>query len=360
MPLIESPRGWSRSRWLLVGVALVVLVGAAVVAWRVVAGEDRSRFAEAVALAPSSTERFSWTDWSGVRSELGVSLSASSSTQDIEDFLLMAFDRDLAPVSALEESAPAIHADLGFSPATIDWELFAQGEDGAVVIMGLPDDFDVDRVRSRLRGVGFTEPDEADGVWLGGVDLLESLSGPVTPELAAIQIDEDAGLLLGSDDPDYLAARASDERGDVEDGVADVVAESGAALSASAYTGDYTCAELSMTTAPDSADQTRAAELVEASGGVHPVTGYVIAAQPGGSVRVALGFETNDQAVADADSRSQLAAGPAPGQGGSFTDSFTVDRAAARGRVVTLDLTPVDGAFVLSNFNHGPVLFATC
>ncbi|GAA4820204.1 hypothetical protein GCM10025786_29650 [Nocardioides caeni] len=352
--------GWSRRRWLVVGLTLALVVVAAVVVWRVVGGEDRTRFAEAVALAPASTARFSWTDWAGVRDELDADLSASSSTQDIEDFLLEAFDRDLAPVSALEESAPAIHADLGFSPATIDWELFAQGEDGAVVIIGLPEDFDVERVRNRLRGVGFEEPDDADGVWRGGADLLQGLSGPVTPELAAIQIDEDAGLLLGSDDPDFLAARAGDARGDREDGISDVVDAAGEALSASAYTGDYTCAELSMTTSPDPADQTRAAELIEEAGGIHPVAGYAIAARPDGDIRVTLAFENEDQARADADSRSQLAAGPALGQGGAFADSFTVARASARGRVVTLDLAPEPDAFVLSNFNHGPVLFATC
>lgn len=352
--------GWSRRRWVVAVVVLVLVAVAGVVVWRVVDDGDRSRFSSAVELAPESTARFSWTDWAGIREELDSDLSASSSTQDIEEFLLQTFDGDLAPASALEESAPVIHAELGFSPATIDWELFAQGEDGAVVIMGVSDDFDLDRVRTRLKAVGFEEPDEDDGVWRGGADLLESLSGPVTPELAAIQIDESARLLVGSDDPDFLAQRADNARGDRTDGISDVVAAAGPALSASAYTGDYTCAELSMTTAPDVADQTRGAELIEEAGGVHPVTGFAIAAQPGGDVRVTLGFENAEQARADADSRSQLAAGPAPGQGGSFTDSFTVDRASARDRVVTLDLTPEPGAFVVSNFNHGPVLFATC
>ena len=56
-----------------------------------------------------------------------------------------------------------------------------------------------------------------------------------------------------------------------------------------------------------------------------------------------------------------LAAGQAPGQGGAFADRFSVDvRATADGDVVTLDLAPTEGSYVLSDLSTGPVLFATC
>lgn len=346
-----------RSIILVVVVALVAVAG--VVTWRVVRDDDGTRLTEAMALAPESTVRFSWTDWAGVREELGADLTASSPASEVEDFLLEAFDRDLTAATALDQSAPTIHTELGFSPATIDWELFAQGEDGAVVIMGLPEDADVPALEDQLRSAGFTQPDEKDGVWLGGVDLLETLSGPVTPELAALQVDADAGVLYGSDDPRYLTERADAARGDRDDGVAEAAAAAGTALAASAYTGEHTCAELSMAEA-DPADRTRASELIEEAGEVHPLTGFAIAAQPGGEVRVALALDSEDQARTDADSRSRLAAGPAPGQGGSFPERFTLGKVTAVGSVVTMDLAPVDGWLVLSDFNHGPVLFATC
>ncbi|MCR1786128.1 hypothetical protein KVF89_26590 [Nocardioides carbamazepini] len=348
-----------RRRWIVLLVAAALVVSAAVVVvWRL-RSDDRSRFAAALRLAPTSASRFSWTDWAGVRAELDADLSSSSTGDDVGAFLQDAFDRDLSSTTALDASAPTIQDEIGFSPATLDWELFTQGTDGALVLMGLPEDFDVAGLRDRLRSIGFAEPDEADGVWRGGVDLLEGLGGPVTPELAALVIDEDAGVLAGSDDPDFLERRGDLARGDHEDGVRDVVDAVGPALSASVATGDQACSSLAMTDA-DPADRTRASELVEQAGGVHPVTGFAIAAQPGGGVRVAMAFETDDQARADADSRSKLAAGPAPGQGGTFPERFELGEVVASGRVLTMAMTPVEGTYVVSDLSHGPVLFATC
>ncbi|WP_408898078.1 hypothetical protein ACJ5H2_03005 [Nocardioides sp. R1-1] len=350
-----------RRRWIVLTVVAALVVAAAVVLVGRLLGGDRSRLAEALALAPSSAVRFSWTDWAGVREELGAELSASSSGTDVDDLLAEAFDRDLSSTTALDESAATLQEELGFSPATIDWELFTQGPDGAMVIMGLPDGFDLAGLRERLRAVGFSEPDDAAGVWRGGVDLLEGLGGPVTPELAALQVDEEAGLLVGSDDPAFLEQRADLARGHDDDGVSEVADAVGSALSAAVATGDQACSSLAMTDA-DPADRTRASELVEQAGGVHPLTGFAIAARAGGEVRVAMAFETEDQARADADSRSRLAAGPAPGQGGSFPERFTLGKGdvVASGRVLTMDLTPVEGSFVVSDLSHGPVLFATC
>lgn len=350
---------WSRRRWLVVAAAVLLVATVAVVTWRLVRDDDKTRFETALELAPKDAVRLSWTDWAGVRRELGADLDADSTGDEVDDFLLRAFDHDLSANTALEESAPTIQEELGFSPATIDWELFAQGEQGAIVIMGLPDDFDYQHLREQLRTAGFAEPEEDDGVWTGGVDLLEDLSGPVTPELAALVVDEADGVLYGSDEVATLEDRAEQARGDDDDGIADVVGAAGPALSAAAYAGSYTCSKLSMADAPP-ADRTRAAELIEAAGGVHPLTGYAIAAQPGGAVRVAMALETEKQARADADSRRDLASGPAPGQGGTFPEMFTLDKVSAADRVIRMDLTPVDGWQVVSDLNQGPVLFATC
>ncbi|MFC6342457.1 hypothetical protein ACFP8W_10755, partial [Nocardioides hankookensis] len=63
---------------------------------------------------------------------------------------------------------------------------------------------------------------------------------------------------------------------------------------------------------------------------------------------------------ANAASRAVLAAGPAPGQGGDFSDRFSVASASAEGDLVTLDLVPRSGEYVFSDLASGPVLFATC
>ena len=55
-----------------------------------------------------------------------------------------------------------------------------------------------------------------------------------------------------------------------------------------------------------------------------------------------------------------LAAGPAPGQGGDFSDRFAVDEVTAEGTLVRMVLDPEPGAFVLSDLSSGPVLFAPC
>ena len=70
--------------------------------------------------------------------------------------------------------------------------------------------------------------------------------------------------------------------------------------------------------------------------------------------------ESEEQARRNADSRAQLAVGPAPGQGGTFDDRFRLGRVSAEGSVATMELEPREGEYVLSDLTSGPVLFATC
>ena len=73
-----------------------------------------------------------------------------------------------------------------------------------------------------------------------------------------------------------------------------------------------------------------------------------------------MGFETEKQARTNADTRTELASGPAPGQGGDFSDRFELGPVTADGVVVTMELTPTEGSYVLSDLSNGPLLFATC
>ena len=75
---------------------------------------------------------------------------------------------------------------------------------------------------------------------------------------------------------------------------------------------------------------------------------------------MAFEFESSDLARTNADSRVVLARGPAPGQGGSFSERFRVDAVTAAGGLVVMQLTPRADAYVLSDLSTGPVLFATC
>lgn len=339
-------------------IVLVVLVVALLAAAALVAAvrwRDRTELQQAAGYAPGDAERLSWTDWAGVREAVG--------TDELGKLLDRGFDRDLTSTSALVQSGPELEDRFGFSPATVDWELFAQSEQGAVVILRLPDGTDFDDLADGLERSGFQRPGDGDtdgAVWEGGSELLAEIGSTLTPELQYVALDADERLVLTSDTRAYLE-HAVDALGDGElpDGMTEVVEASDDALSAAVYDGPYTCAALAMSHA-DRADQAEAERLVADAGEVNPVTGFAMSAQPGGQVRVAMSFEGEDQARTNAETRAVLAGGPAPGQGGDFTDRFSVESATADGDVVTLDLAPAEGSYVLSDLSTGPVLFATC
>ena len=344
--------------------ALVTLVAAVLLAgvvgmrwWR---DSQRTDLQLAASYAPKDAQRLTWTHWAGVRAAVDADLDAESSGEQVQGFLDDAYDRDLTSASALVGSAPVLQARFGFSPATADWELFSQSEAGAVVIVRLPDGTDFDELADQLEGTGYTRPDDDGGVWLGGEQLLPTLGANLTPELQYVALDAGRHLVLTSDTAAYLeeAVTGLDDH-DLSQGLEDVVPASGDALSAAVYDGPYACSALAMSQA-DASDAAQGDELVEQAGGVDPLTGFAISVQPDGGVRVAMAFASDEQARRNADSRSALASGPAPGQGGDFADRFSVESASADGRVVRLDLEPRPDTYVLSDLSSGPVLFATC
>ncbi len=343
----------------LVLAAVVLLVVGGLVVWRL--GSSATAFEEAVATAPEGTERATWTDWSAVRRELGVDLDAGASSQEVQALLDDAFTQDLASASALNTSAVVLHEELGVSPATLRWELFAQSADGAVEVLAVTEDVDLDDVRDRLQALGWKPPDSGGGVWVGGADVLAGVGPGLTPELQHVAVLDEEGLLLTSDTAGYLERAVEAARGEAERvaGLDDVTVALGDPVTAVVYTGPHACEKLAMAQA-DADAQAQADQLVDAAGGVHPLTAFAMGSFPGGDVRVALEVEDADDAGAEADARGKLASGPAPGQGGDFSERFEVVRAAADGRVVTLDLEPRDGEYVLSDLSSGPVLFATC
>lgn len=323
-------------------------------------GLRMSEFQRAVSLAPEGAQRLTWTDWAGARRALEVDLDADSSDEEVDQFLSDAFEEDLSPMSALLESTPAMHERFPFSPVTLDWELLSQSEEGAVILMRLPEGTSFDAVEDGIEELGYQRPGDDGGVWHGGVDLLPAI-GTLTPELQFLAIDADQRLVVGSDAENYLAQAMETVTGDAEsvDGLDDVVDALDEPLAAAVYDGELACRSLAMGAA-DAADQDQAADLIAAAGEVSPMTAFAMATEPGLGVRVAMSFETEDQARANADSRAALASGPAPGQGGDFSDRFRLGAVRADGDVVTMDLQPEDGGYLLSDLSSGPVLFATC
>jgi hypothetical protein len=340
---------------LLAVVALIVVLGVRPF------GLGRTEFAKAVASAPAGTERVSWTDWAGVRRELGSAVTSRSSTAEVQAFLDDGADADLTSRSALLQSAPHLQELFGFSPASVEWELFSQSHDGAVITLRLPDSIDLGDIANRLEDLGFPRPGSDTGVWAGGPDLLSTIAADLTPELAYLVLDADDHLILASDQQRFLETAFLAATGDGErvDGLDAVVGAVGEPLSAAVYSGDYACGALAMGNA-DAEDQAQAVELVAAAGTVDPYLAFAMAMRPEGDVRVAMEFANDDQARDNADSRAVLATGPAVGQGGDFAERFALRSASADGSVVVLDLDPVEGEYVLGDLSSGPVLFATC
>ena len=349
-----------RARLLVVGAGLLVLalVVAGLLWWRSAQLTDLQR---ALALAPPDAQRLSWTDWASVREELGAEVTGGSGTGELESFLDEGFEADLTSTSALLQSASVLHQSYGFSPASLEWELLSQSDEGAAILMRTPDSFDFEALADRLEGLGYDRPESDTGVWEGGSDLLAGISPTLTPELQHIALDADRQLIVASDLAGYLDQAMETVTGDGDrlEGFDDLAEATGEPLSAAIYSGTVACEALAMSSA-DPADQAQAEELIRSAGEVNPVTGFAMSVQPGRDVRVVLEFENDEQAKVNADTRSVLARGPAPGQGGDFSDRFAVDRVTAEGSLVTLALDPVEGEYVLSDLSSGPLLFATC
>jgi hypothetical protein len=348
-----------RLRLVLGGVLVVALVAGGLGGWWWT--QRPPEFARAVGLAPADTERVGWTDWAAVREDLGADLGATSPADEVAAMLDAGFERDLTSASALGSSALSLHDTVGLSPATLDWELFAQSDAGAALLLRPPEDASFDDLGVRLESLGFARPDDDTGVWRGGPDVVARAGGTLTPELQHWVLLEDERLVVTSDTESYAAVAAAAAVGDGERvrGLGDVVVPTGRPRAAVVYSGGYACEHLAMAQA-DGPDQEQAAALVREAGTISPLTGFALSVQPGGGVRVALTFETDTQARANADSRAALAAGPAPGQGGDFSERFSVESVTAGGRTVVLELAPREGAYVMSDLSAGPVLFATC
>ena len=346
-----------RSRLVLVaglGAALLLVAAGSLTLWRWT--HQDTAFAQAVRLAPAGTERIGWTDWASVRGA-----TEPGSADELRSMLDAAYDADLSSASALATSAETLRDRFVVSPANLEWELFTQSPDGAALFLRLPDGYPIAELGERLESLGFDRPADPHGTWRGGADVVARVGGTLTPQLQHWVLLADEGLVVTSDTPEYAAAAAAAATGDGDrvEGLDAVVAASGSPRSAVVYAASYACERLAMAQA-DGPDQEQGAELVRQAGTISPLTAYAMSAQPDGDVRVAMSFESEEQARANADSRAALASGPAPGQGGDFAERFDVVSATAEDVTVVLELRPRAGAYVLSDLSAGPVLFASC
>ncbi len=351
----------TRRRGLYVG-GLVVLVVLAAALLLLVVPQDRTPLGQGTRALPTDVVRSTFTDWAQVREEAdGAGLVGEDRVAPLEEFAERAYDLGLTIGSPLAESLVGMARTFGFTPADAAWELYGQSREGAVDVLRLLT-VDYADVAAGLEAAGYVQ-EEDPRVWTATPEVVAGLEVPLTPLHQTVALVEEEDLVLLADSLESLAPALAvvdgemDSLADVE-GVDQLVEVAGEASVATLWVGDFACEDLAMSTA-DEADQAEADRLVAAAGGVHPLTGLVMAQQADGAVEVGLLFEDDARAEDDLQPRTDLAAGPAPGQGGAFTDRFTVADAVTDGALVHLTLTPVDGPF-LSDVGEGPVLFATC
>ncbi len=344
---------------------LVLVAGLLVVGTVVWKRAHRSNLDEALSLVPASSLRVGFTDWGVVRRRLDAHLGAAPDTDAVEGLMRRAYDGDWSAASSIDASAAALQSTFGFSPATAQWEAFAQGRQGATMVLKVADGADFGVLAENLRSAGYQRPEKDDGVWQGGIDLVAGLDPTLSPELQYVALLEDRGLVVSSDDPSFAASAARTAAGDGSsfasvEGVSDIASRLGEPANAMLWGKDFACTDLAMSQADDDA-QAQAEARVADVGGVTPLAGLAMAMEPGRALRVVAHFEDSGRAEKNLRPRARLAVGEAIGRGGSFADDFELTSSKAAGSDVVLDLRPRSrSGFVLSALYDGPLLFATC
>lgn len=352
-------------RLVVLVVVLALLVSGAVVGRLVWQHHQRSDLARALEMLPADSLRVGFTDWAGVRRELGEDPGRRPSGAVVRELVEKAYDTDLSAASSIDESAAALQDKFGFSPATVAWEAYAQSRVGAAMVVRLPDDHDFKEQSKTLRGLGYRAPSRETGVWRGGADVVSSIDPTITPELQYVVLLPDQHLLVSSDAADQAARVAKVASGTGRSladspAIGDLVDQVGAAANAMVWAGDFVCSDLAMSQA-DADDQARADQLVRAAGGVSPMNGMVMAMSARRTLTVAQHFETDAQARRNLRPRARLAVGEAVGRGGSFADTLRLTGSRAdRASVVLTWRAKRRTGYVLSALYDGPVLFATC
>ena len=343
---------------------LAVLAGGAT--WRMLS--TRSTYEQALDALPRSTLRTTFTDWAEVRAQArGTGLSAGSPLSAVRSFLDRAYDLDLTSGSGITDSTRSLARLFGFSPLDARWEVLGQSRRGQVDVLRLDDDVDLSGVERALRRLGYDAPSQGSGTggtWAGTPELVTRLDPDLTPLQQNVAVLPDQHLVLMSDTAAEVSRAAVVARGsrgsllDV-DGVASLAGHAGRPAAAEQWTGTFACEDLSMGSASTEDAQT-GKRLVARAGGISPLEGLLMAQRPDRTVVVGMHFETSDQASSDLQPRVDLAAGDAPGQGGTFPDRFRVTSGDADGHDVVLQGRLRPRQSLLSDLSSGPVLFATC
>ncbi len=349
-------------RFVLVATVALLLLAALLVWW--LSRGPSGRYAEALDNLPESTLRSSFTDWTAIKEQTDVpDREQAMQPGQVRRFLDRAYDLDLVTGSTQLDVIPGLSEVFGYSLAQADWEAYGQSRDGAVSVLKVEEEVDLDEVGDNLEQAGYNRPDEDDGVWRGSADLVAQFDTPMSTLQIHVVLLADQHLVLTSDSATYLERVREVVRGDAPslrgvDGVDELIGAAPEATSSQLWSRDFACEDLSMSQA-DSVDQDEGARLVEQAGGVTPLDGLLLARTSAEQAVVAMWFDSAEDADHDLQPRTDLARGAAPGQGGDFSERFGLTASRVDGRLITMSLRAKTET-LLGDLGQGPVLFASC
>ena len=226
-------------RWPVVVAAVAVLAVLAAGALLVARRPDHRPGAGGRRSPRPAPSRLSWTDWAAVRPSSTPTSSASSTPSELEDFLDEGFDADLTSTLRAGGVGRRCSTSGSASPPRPSTGSCSASRPTA------PSHAPAPRRRptstssaDSLEELGYDRPDDEDGVWVGGADLLPEIGPDLTPELQYVALDADDHLVLTSDSAAFLEQALDERRRAGSRASTRWSAASGEPLSAAIYTGD--------------------------------------------------------------------------------------------------------------------------
>src|SRR5665811_100008 len=325
--------------------------------------DARTPLASAAELLAPNTRIASFTDWAKVRKELGVTSFADGT--DREAFLLRAHEEDMSYRSLLEGTALDMHKVYGWSPFNIDWEIYGQADDGALLAAGMGSGLSGSSVEDSLRANGYKE---ADGIWSSTTDNRATVAPGQPTALAHIAVLGGERLILASDSADYLLDSLTRHRENTRSladvrSVRGVLAPLSGAVSAAVLRSKDAC-EMANLAEATAAEKSQAKNLVEPLGPLakmsHLGQGLFTTAN-GQRVRYAMEFGSATEASQQVRIRRELTTGTIVGRVAEIEDFMAFDGARTRDNTAILDFAvgdPTNSA--ITEIGDGPMLFAAC
>ncbi len=350
----------------VIAVALVVVVltlGAGLVASRIL--HHDSRVESALRTLPAQTLVANFTDWASIRSALGPDLSSAAPAGERARLFTRAYDRDFTTASVLGVFDPEMADTFGWTVLDSTWEMYGQSRDGSVAVLRMPAGFDFGAADRALTTLGYVAA--AGGVRVADASTLSAIAPDLTPQLTAIAMLPDDGLIVTSDAAAYTRLTVDTIHGSATslyDGDHGVRAMSAAltdtSVSALLDVGSYSCTAAGFSGA-DAVQRELARQRIRQAGGVSETDGLTLSVDAARSLTVVMNFASADQATEELAPRQELARGVAPDQGGTFDERFSIASADTVGSDLVLVLDPrTPDTQLLRDLGRGGLLFASC